>query len=47
MTAAPDISVRLETGENLLEDFEILIEDNTLKIKNTASCNVIRDYDTS
>ncbi|WP_375252997.1 head GIN domain-containing protein [Dokdonia donghaensis] len=47
VTDAPDISVRLETGENLLEDFEILVEDNTLKIKNTASCNVIRDYDTS
>jgi hypothetical protein len=47
VTDDPDISVRLETGENLLEDFEILIEDNTLKISNTASCNIIRDYDTS
>ena len=44
---APVVSVILETGENLLEDFEVFVTNNTLIIKNNASCNLVRDYDTS
>ena len=44
---APEVSIVLETGENLLEDFEIYVENNTLIVKNNASCNLVRDYDTS
>lgn len=44
---APEISVRLETGENLLEDFEVFIENNILHIENNGACNLTRDYDDS
>lgn len=39
--------MRLETGENLLEDFEVFIENNMLHIKNNGACNLTRDYDDS
>lgn len=44
---APIVSVQLETGENLLEDFEVFVMDNTLQIKNNGACNLVRDYDDS
>ncbi|WP_299129248.1 head GIN domain-containing protein [uncultured Winogradskyella sp.] len=39
-----DYSVRLETGENLINDIDIKILDNRLVIKNNNACNLIRDY---
>lgn len=44
---AQEVSIKLETGENLLEDFEVFIENNTLKIRNNGACNLFRDYDDS
>ncbi len=44
---APEISVRLETGENLLEDFEVFVENHTLNIRNNGACNIVRDYNES
>ncbi|WP_186434753.1 head GIN domain-containing protein [Dokdonia sp. Hel_I_53] len=44
---ASEISVQLETGENLLEDFDVFVENNTLHIRNNGACNIARDYDTS
>lgn len=44
---APIVSVQLETGENLLEDFEVFVMDNTLQIKNNGACNLVRDYNDS
>jgi len=42
---SPEISVRLETGENLLEDMEVFVEDGVLTIRNNGACNLFRDYD--
>lgn len=39
--------VMLETGENLLEDIEFKVENNTLLIIDNTGCNFIRDYGTT
>ncbi len=44
---APEVSVRLETGVNLVEDLEVFVENNTLNVRNNGACNLIRDYDVS
>ena len=44
---APEIEVRLETGENLREDIEIWIEDDALNVRNNGACNLFREYDDS
>ncbi|RMB62848.1 DUF2807 domain-containing protein [Dokdonia sinensis] len=44
---APEVSVRLETGENLLEDMEVFVEDGVLNVRNNGACNLFRDYDYS
>ena len=36
--------VVIKTGENLLPDISVLIEDQTLVIKNNNNCNLVRDY---
>ncbi len=36
--------VKLETGENLLGDISVTIEENTLVVKDHNSCNLVRDY---
>ncbi|MEH6764773.1 MAG: head GIN domain-containing protein [Aequorivita antarctica] len=36
--------VTLETGENLLNDISVTIEEKTLVIKNHNNCNLVRDY---
>ncbi len=36
--------VKIETGENLLGDISVSIENNTLVVKNHNNCNLVRDY---
>ncbi|SRX54607.1 head GIN domain-containing protein [Aequorivita sp. CIP111184] len=36
--------VKLETGENLLGDISVSIEENTLVVKDHNNCNLVRDY---
>lgn len=40
----PDHKVIIETGENLLNDIEVKIDDNQLIIVNNNGCNLVRDY---
>jgi len=37
--------VIIETGENLLNDIEVTVQDGQLSLKNNNECNYIRDYD--
>ncbi|MEY8847995.1 head GIN domain-containing protein [Psychroserpens sp. XS_ASV72] len=39
-----DQSVVVETGENLLNDIEIRVENNKLVVKNNNACNLTRNY---
>lgn len=34
----------LETGENLLSDISVSVEENTLVVKDNNTCNLVRDY---
>jgi len=34
----------LETGENLLSDISVSVEENTLVVKDINDCNLVRDY---
>ncbi len=36
--------IKLETGENLLGDISVTIEENTLVVKDQNNCNLVRDY---
>ena len=36
--------VIIETGENLLNDIEIVVEDGRLNVYNNNGCNLVRDY---
>ncbi|RZS99771.1 head GIN domain-containing protein [Aquimarina brevivitae] len=36
--------VRVETGENLINDVEVYVDNGTLIIDNKNSCNLVRDY---
>ena len=36
--------VKLETGENLLSDISVSVEENTLVVKDNNDCNLVRDY---
>ncbi len=36
--------VLIETGENLLNDIEIVVEDGRLNVYNNNGCNLVRDY---
>ncbi len=36
--------VKVETGENLLDDISVTIEENTLVVKDHNNCNLVRDY---
>lgn len=38
-------SVRVQTGANLIDEIQVVVEDSTLKISNRNSCNYVRDYD--
>jgi len=37
--------VLIKTGENLLSDISVSIENKTLVIRNNNTCNLVRDYD--
>jgi hypothetical protein len=37
-------SVRVQTGANLIEEIQVVVEDSTLKISDRNSCNYVRDY---
>ncbi|KXN98556.1 hypothetical protein LS48_10745 [Aequorivita aquimaris] len=34
----------LETGENLISDISVSVEENTLVVKDNNTCNLVRDY---
>ena len=36
--------VIIETGENLLNDIEVVVEDGRLNVYNNNGCNLVRDY---
>ncbi len=38
-------SVRVQTGANLIEEVQVVVEDSTLKVSDRNSCNYVRDYD--
>jgi len=38
-------SVRVQTGANLIDEIQVVVEDSTLKISDRNSCNYVRDYD--
>ncbi|EAS21005.1 hypothetical protein BBFL7_01898 [Flavobacteria bacterium BBFL7] len=40
----PDHKVIIETGENLLNDIEVSVENGQLIIVNNNGCNLVRDY---
>lgn len=40
-----EYSAVIETGENLLEEIFVEVENNRLSIRNTNSCNLFRDYE--
>ncbi|WOI22707.1 head GIN domain-containing protein [Nonlabens ulvanivorans] len=40
----PEYKVIVETGENLLNDIDIKVQDNQLIIVNNNGCNLVRDY---
>ncbi|OAB76032.1 head GIN domain-containing protein [Cochleicola gelatinilyticus] len=39
-----EYSVVVETGENLMNDVEVSVDNDQLIIRNTNGCNVVRDY---
>jgi len=41
----PTQKVSVETGEYLMNDIEVKVENGTLILKNNNTCNFIRDYD--
>ena len=44
MTQGPEQRVMVETGENIFNDIEILVNEDELIVSNNINCNFIRDY---
>ncbi|WP_026753951.1 head GIN domain-containing protein [Sediminibacter sp. Hel_I_10] len=44
VTDAPTQKVTVQTGEFLMNDVEVLVEDGRLKLYNNNACNLTRDY---
>lgn len=40
----PTASVKLTTGENIIDDIQFMINDGLLEIQNTIGCSWVRDY---
>jgi hypothetical protein len=40
----PDYKVEVRSGENLIDDIEVKVENNTLTLKDKTTCNWVRDY---
>jgi len=47
LNEAPDFSVIIETGENLLNDVEAIVVGNQLQLTDNNTCNMVRDYGTT
>ena len=39
-----DYKVEIQTGQNLLDNIEVLVVDHQLQLSNSNSCNYVRDY---
>lgn len=44
VTQGPEQIVMVETGENIFNDIEILVNEDVLIVSNNINCNFIRDY---
>lgn len=44
---APNFSVIIETGENLINDVEAIVIDKQLQLIDNNTCNLVRDYGTT
>ncbi|WP_223270673.1 head GIN domain-containing protein [Subsaximicrobium wynnwilliamsii] len=44
ITQAPEQKVTVETGEYLMNDIEVKVENGRLKLYNNNACNITRDY---
>lgn len=44
ITKGIEQKVVVKTGENLLENVQVSVEENTLILKNETTCNLLRDY---
>ncbi|MFL0354252.1 head GIN domain-containing protein [Xanthomarina sp. GH4-25] len=42
---APETHVLIETGENLMNDVEVVVIDNQLQLIDNNTCNFVRDYE--
>lgn len=42
---APETHVLIETGENLMNDVEVVVVDNQLRLTDNNTCNFVRDYE--
>lgn len=40
----PEYKVEVRSGENLIDDIEVKVENNTLTLKDKTTCNWVRDY---
>ncbi|WP_417197124.1 head GIN domain-containing protein [Bizionia sp.] len=47
LNEAPDFSVIIETGENLLNDVEAIVVGNQLQLIDNNTCNMVRDFGTT
>ncbi|MFD2551976.1 head GIN domain-containing protein [Bizionia sediminis] len=44
ITSAPNFSVSIETGENLMNDVSVTVVNNQLQLTDNNICNFVRDY---
>ncbi len=44
LTEGPNFEVLIETGENLLNDVEVTVQDNQLQLTDNNTCNFVRDF---
>jgi hypothetical protein len=44
ITDGPEYKVTVKTGENLMDNVEVKVENGRLAIKDNTSCNLVRDY---
>ena len=44
ITEGSDYKIVIETGENLINDIEVIVADNELILTDNNSCNYVRDY---
>jgi Putative auto-transporter adhesin, head GIN domain len=44
ITQGPEYKVEVKTGENLMSDIEVKVENNSLQLRDNSTCNWVRDY---